>query len=472
MTLPPAIEASTPFLGLLGHIDYGHIVTVIIYLTRINVSIGGRVGFILFIFRKLYIGMPYGIGSGFIIWGALAPIVCGVLIHVIMVMGLRRGVCWIKGVLLLPYLLQHLCRSVLVLVLHVRDQVFVVFFQLRVEAILLHHFQLTWAKVAPMVLLQLDTNVCHSFIICLNGLVCTLFQSTHPGVQVPECDRNIIDTVHLFKDLRWSAVPPFITGAKVYVRLPLYQGQHGVLNLIIIVPFPEVFFHLPVPIGVHQCALLRGVPEQRQDHLTLTPVLFLLSIGGTPAPTLFAFPLVALLIPVSGVGSTGSVRIMTTRLISGVEAHRGIIIILGVVFWVLWVGLLSIVLEFGRLLCRVVVIWHGCPFRENGQSGCWTRGLLWFPPVLLGKIFICSADHASAPSYWIQGTFLTLLGHQIQILQPRLGRSQPFYGNPPVIFSGLCLISSRLLCSPLCDKNVSRTTGPQVRACYEVCMTD
>ena len=77
---------------------------------------------------------------------------------------------------------------------------------------------------------------------------------------------------------------------------------------------------------------------------------------------------------------------------------------------------------------------------------------LWFPPMLLGKIFICSADHASAPSYQIQGTFLTLLGHQIQILQPRLGRGQLFYGNLPVIFSGLCLISSHLLCSPLCDK--------------------
>ena len=115
------------------------------------------------------------------------------------------------------------------------------------------------------------------------------------------------------------------------------------------------------------------------------PVLFLLSIGGTPAPTLFAFPLVALLILVRGIGSMGSVRIMTTRLISQVRAHRGIIIILRVVFWVLWVGLLSIVLEFQRLSCQVVVIRRGCPFRENGQSGCWTRDLLWFPSHVAGQ---------------------------------------------------------------------------------------
>ena len=343
MTLLPTIEASTPFSSLLGHADYGHIVTVIIYLTRINVATGGRGGFVLFGVWKLYIGMPYCLGLGFIIQGALAPIVCGVLVHIIMVMGLWHGVCWVMGVLLLPYLLQHLRQPILVSILHVRDQVFVVFFQPCIEAILLHDFQLTRAKAVPMVLFQLDTNVCHSFIIHLNGLVCTLFQSTHPGVQVPECDRNIIDTVHLFEDLRHSAVPPFITGAKVYVSLPLYQAQHGILNPIIVVPFLEVFFHLPAPIGVRQCTLFRGVLEQRQDHFTLTPVLFLLSIGGTPAPTLFAFPLVAPLILVSDIGSMGSVHIMTARLIYRVGTYRGVIIILFLV------GLFSIILEFGRL---------------------------------------------------------------------------------------------------------------------------
>ena len=185
-------------------------------------QLGGRVGSFCFGVRKLYIGMPYRVGLGFIIWGALAPVVCGVLIHIIMVMGLQRGVCWVTGVLLLPYLLQHLRWPILVSILHVRDQVFVVFFQPRVEAILLYHFQLTRAKAVPVVLLQLDTNVCHSFIICLNGVIPTLFQSTHPGVQVPQCDRNVIDTVHLSEDLCQSAVPPFVTGAKVYVRLPLY----------------------------------------------------------------------------------------------------------------------------------------------------------------------------------------------------------------------------------------------------------
>ena len=119
MTLLPTIKASTPFFGLLGHIDYGHIVTVIVYLTRINVATGGQGGFILCGVQKLYIGMPYHVGPGFIIWGALAPIVCGVLIRIIMVMGLQHGVCWVTGVLLLPYLLQHLCRPVLVSILHV-----------------------------------------------------------------------------------------------------------------------------------------------------------------------------------------------------------------------------------------------------------------------------------------------------------------------------------------------------------------
>ena len=79
MNLLPAVQALTPFLSLFGHIDYGHVVTVIVYLTRINVTTGGLGGFILFGFRKLYISMPYGVGSGFIIWGTLAPMVCGVL---------------------------------------------------------------------------------------------------------------------------------------------------------------------------------------------------------------------------------------------------------------------------------------------------------------------------------------------------------------------------------------------------------
>ena len=108
MTLLPTIEASTPFFDLLGHVDYGHIVTVIVYLIQINIATGGWGGFVLFGVRKLYIGMPYHVGPGFIIRGALAPIVCGVLVHIIMVMGLRRGVCWVTGVLLLLYLLQHL----------------------------------------------------------------------------------------------------------------------------------------------------------------------------------------------------------------------------------------------------------------------------------------------------------------------------------------------------------------------------
>ena len=81
--------------------------------------------------------------------GALAPIMCRVLVRIIVVMGLRHSVRWITGVFLLPYLLQHLCRPVLVPILHVRDQVFVMLFQPRVEAILLHVSQFTLGQNGP-----------------------------------------------------------------------------------------------------------------------------------------------------------------------------------------------------------------------------------------------------------------------------------------------------------------------------------
>ena len=167
----------------------------------------------------------------------------------------------------------------------------------------------------------------------------------------------------------------------------------------------------------HQSVYIKApsLGESRNKDRTTLPLrrsFFPLNIGGALAPTLFTFLLIAPLILLSVIGSTGPVRIMTTRLICRVGTHRGIIVILfGAIFWALWVSLFGIILEFGRLLCRVIVIRRGCPIQENGQSGCRTRDLLWFPPMLLGKIFICSANHASAPSNQIQGTFLMLLSH-------------------------------------------------------------
>ena len=140
MTLFPTIEASAPLVSLIGHINYGHIVILIIYLFRINLAAGVWTGFVLFGIRKLYVSMPYRIGPVFIIRRALATIVSRILIHIIMIMGLRHGVCQVTGVLLLLYLLKHLRRPVLVSILHVGDQVFVMFFQPRIEAILLHPF--------------------------------------------------------------------------------------------------------------------------------------------------------------------------------------------------------------------------------------------------------------------------------------------------------------------------------------------
>ena len=51
---------------------------------------------------------------------------------------LRCCICWVPGILLLPYLFKHLCRSVLVPVFHVGYQILIVFFEAHVEAVLLH----------------------------------------------------------------------------------------------------------------------------------------------------------------------------------------------------------------------------------------------------------------------------------------------------------------------------------------------
>ena len=149
MALLPAIEASAPSLSLTGHVNYGHIITLIVYLIRINVATGRWTGLILFGIQKLYISMPHRVCPGFIIWLALATVMCRVLIHIIVIMGLWHSVGRITGIFLLPYFLQHLCQPVLVPALHVQDQVFVVFLEPCIEAILLHHFQLTRPKQSP-----------------------------------------------------------------------------------------------------------------------------------------------------------------------------------------------------------------------------------------------------------------------------------------------------------------------------------
>ena len=124
------------------------------------------------------------------------------------------------------------------------------FFQSGIEAIFLHHLQLAQTKTVPMILFQFNTDVCHSLVIRLDRFIHSLFQPAHPGIEVPEGDGNIIDTVHLFQDLCWSAIPSFIAGTKVNVSLSLDGRQHGILDSIIIVSLPDILFNFTAPIGV------------------------------------------------------------------------------------------------------------------------------------------------------------------------------------------------------------------------------
>ena len=124
------------------------------------------------------------------------------------------------------------------------------FFQSGIEAIFLHLLQLAQTKMIPMILFQFNTDVCHSLVIRLDRFVHSLFQPTHPGIQVPEGDGNVVDTVHLFQDLHRSAVPPFVAGTKVNVSLSLDGRQYGILDSTIIVSLPDIFFNFAAPIGV------------------------------------------------------------------------------------------------------------------------------------------------------------------------------------------------------------------------------
>ena len=99
--------------------------------------------------------------------------------------------CWQDmGILLFPYLLQHLCWAVLSLIFHVRDEVLVHLLQPCIKAVFLHEAQLFRAETIPVILFQLHTNISHP-------LMSPLFQSTHLGIKVPEGDRDIIESVHL-----------------------------------------------------------------------------------------------------------------------------------------------------------------------------------------------------------------------------------------------------------------------------------
>ena len=94
--------------------------------------------------------------------------------------------------------------------------------------------------------------------------------------------------------------------------------------------------------------------------------------------------------------------------------------------------------------------------KRGARPGTHSGSLPW----LLGKIFICSANHASAPSNRIQGTFLTLLSHQVQILQPRLGSSQPFYSDPPAWYSRVLALSLLACCIVHCVTKTSARLPP------------
>ena len=152
-------------------------------------------------------------------------------------------------------------------------------------------------------------------------------------------------------------MPPFVAGMKVDICLSLYRGQHGILDSIIIISLMDILLNLPAQVSIGQSAFLRGVSEQKQDHLALSSFIFLPSIGEAPAPTLFTLPLVAPLSPVVGGCPVSLVCIVTTGFKHCVGAHRGIIIIFfTIISWLLWVSLFGVVFRFGELLCRVVVI--------------------------------------------------------------------------------------------------------------------
>ena len=105
MALLTTVETTSPTFRLIGHSDYGDVIAFIIYLTRIELGSRRRIRFSLLRLREVYLSVPYGIRSRFIVRQTLSTVVACALIMAILVMGLRRSVCQITGILLLPYLL-------------------------------------------------------------------------------------------------------------------------------------------------------------------------------------------------------------------------------------------------------------------------------------------------------------------------------------------------------------------------------
>ena len=185
--------------------------------------------------------------------------------------------------------------------------------------------------------------------------------------------------------------------------------------MVVIISLPEVYFHLLAPVSVGQGALLQRVPEQRQNHFALTSIFFPLGISGVSAPVFLTFPLVTSMILIYYVGSTGPISIVPAGLVGWIGTHGGIVLF-GVIFRLFGVGLLRVILEFRRLSCWMVVIWHSSSVWEHRQDRPWARGLGRFPPMLLGKALICPADHSPASSNRIFLQLPMLPGSQVQVL--------------------------------------------------------
>ena len=105
MALFTAIEAMSPPVCLICHSNYGHVITFIIHLTRIELGDWGRVRLFLLWLREMYFHVSYGIRSCLIVHWAFSTIMVHILVMVILIMRLQRSVCQITGILLLPYLL-------------------------------------------------------------------------------------------------------------------------------------------------------------------------------------------------------------------------------------------------------------------------------------------------------------------------------------------------------------------------------
>ena len=143
-------------------------------------------------------------------------------------------------------------------------------------------------------------------------------------------------------------VSAFIAGAKVDISLTFYRGQHNIFNMVIVISLPEILFHLPAPVRIGQGILLRGVLEQRQDHLAFTPIFLLLSIRGMSEPVLLPLSLVMSMITVLYIGPMGLISIVPVRLIRRVRTYGGIIF-LQIILRLSGISFLRVILKLRRL---------------------------------------------------------------------------------------------------------------------------